>query len=125
MKTYTARCHCNATIFTVTIPPLETGATKVNQCNCSICTKRAYALVYPLREEVKFIKGENELKDYYFGKKRHPHRFCGECGTPILIDFKNVVDYEPLIGRLGITVSALLVVDNGRLVANGWQGEDI
>jgi hypothetical protein len=108
-KTYTARCHCNATIFTVTIPPLETGATTVTQCNCSICTKSGYNLVYPLREDVKFIKGEDELKTYLFGKKIRPHRFCGNCGTSILIDFKNLEDPDRK-KRLAVSVGGLLLL---------------
>jgi hypothetical protein len=108
MKTYTARCHCNATIFTVTIPPLETGATTVNQCNCSICTKSGYNLVYPLREDVKFLKGEEEMKTYFFGKKIRPHRFCGNCGTSILIDFKNL-EKEEYNKKLAVNVSPFAV----------------
>jgi hypothetical protein len=104
MKTYTARCHCQAVIYLVTIPPLETGATEVMQCNCSICTKRGYATVYPRHEEVKWLKGWDQLKDYYFGNKTRPHKFCGECGTPVGIDFANV-DIPRLKGRLGLTVS--------------------
>lgn len=104
-KTYSGRCHCQAIIFEVTIPPLETGATEVMQCNCSICMKKGYWLLYPLREDVKFLKGEDQLKDYYFATKTRAHRFCPECGTSVLIDYKNV-QHEKLKGRLGISVSA-------------------
>jgi hypothetical protein len=88
-KVYNAQCHCGDVKFTVAIPPLETGATKVNRCNCSICTKKGYLLVYPLRTDVNFTAGEETLSEYFFGKKTKPHRFCPGCGTSILIDFKN------------------------------------
>jgi len=89
-KVYKAQCHCARTKFTVALPPLETGQTKANKCNCSICTKNGYVLVYPLRTDVEFLAGEEELSAYVFGKKGKPHRFCAGCGTSILIDFGRV-----------------------------------
>jgi hypothetical protein len=65
--------------------------------------------VYPLREDVKFIKGEDELKTYLFGKKIRLHRFCGNCGTSILIDFKNLEDPDRK-KRLAVSVGGLLLL---------------
>lgn len=115
-KVYKARCHCGDIKFTVAISPLETGATKVVQCNCSICTKKGYLLVYPLREDVVFQCGEDKLADYLFGKKRLPQRFCPNCGTSILVDFKNV-QHETPRKTLGISVSGL--ASHGRFEV--WQ----
>jgi hypothetical protein len=54
------------------------------------CFLRGYYLVYPNREDVVFKEGsESKLKDYYFGKKNKPHRFCPECSSSVLIDFKD------------------------------------
>ncbi|KAF2432573.1 hypothetical protein EJ08DRAFT_732320 [Tothia fuscella] len=86
-STYSAQCHCGDIRFTVAIPSLEDGSTKVNRCNCSICTKKGYWLVYPLRTDVRFTHGGDKMKSYFFGSKVKPHKFCGECGTSILIDF--------------------------------------
>lgn len=48
-----------------------------------------YLLVYPKREDVVWLQGEDKLKDHFFGLKNKPHRFCSGCGSSILIDFKD------------------------------------
>ncbi|KAF2716674.1 hypothetical protein K431DRAFT_289202 [Polychaeton citri CBS 116435] len=90
-KTYDANCHCGSVKYQVTLSEAlaPEGSGKILSCNCSICFKNGYLLVYPLRPDVKFLAGEDKLKDYFFGKKNKPHRFCGECSSSILIDFKN------------------------------------
>jgi hypothetical protein len=53
-----------------------------------MCTKVGYALVYPLRTDLSFEKGGfDSMGSYQFGKKRHHHRFCSDCGTSVAIDF--------------------------------------
>jgi hypothetical protein len=105
-KTYTAQCHCGTVKFTVDIPSLEKGDTKVNRCNCSICTKKGYWLVYPQRQDVVFTQGEDKMKEYFFAGKNKPHRFCGECGVSILIDFGRL-DNEVMNKLLAVSVSAV------------------
>lgn len=64
-----------------------------------------YLLVYPKREDVVFQNdSEARLKDYFFGKKNKPHRFCPECSSSVLIDFKNS-DVPNQRGELAINVS--------------------
>ena len=56
--------------------------------------------VYPKREDVKFENDcDKKLKNYYFGLKNKPHRFCPECGSSVMIDFENsdVVKQRPLL----------------------------
>jgi len=89
--TYKANCHCGQVKLTFTIPkPLEES--EVCRCNCSICTKSGYILVYPKREDVAFTAGEATLSEYRFGKKNKPHKFCPNCGTSMFIDFKDALD---------------------------------
>ena len=40
-KTYEANCHCGNIKYTVTLPDAlaPEGSGKINNCNCSICTK--------------------------------------------------------------------------------------
>jgi hypothetical protein len=104
-KVYKAQCHCADVKFTVALPPLESGATKIIRCSCSICTKNGYLLVYPYRTDVVFTKGEEKLSEYFFAKKTKPHRFCPNCGTSILIDFKN--EDSPIKEKYGVSVSYL------------------
>ena len=103
-ETYRANCHCGAVRFTVTLsPPLEDGYTPCN-CNCSICTKNGYLLVYPLKEDVVFESGTEDMSAYLFGGKNKPHRFCKICGTSILIDFsESKLELER--SRMAINVS--------------------
>ncbi|KAI1406822.1 glutathione-dependent formaldehyde-activating, GFA [Hypoxylon sp. FL1857] len=83
--TYKANCHCGRTRFTVDLADIRSS--KVTRCNCSICTRNGYLLVYPKREDVKFESGWDELSSYRFGKSLKHHRFCSKCGTSVLIDF--------------------------------------
>lgn len=87
LVTYNGNCHCGLVKFTATLPDIRSG--KVVQCNCSICTKNGYLLVYPNREDVKFISGQDKLASYRFSSGRKPHNFCPQCGTSILIDFSD------------------------------------
>ncbi|RAQ58700.1 hypothetical protein COH20_005900 [Aspergillus flavus] len=86
METYNANCHCGAVRFSFSLAPLKT--IKINRCNCSICTKNSFLLVYPLRKDVVFRRGEDQLAEYRFGNRTKPHKFCPNCGTSVLIDFK-------------------------------------
>jgi hypothetical protein len=103
-QTYRANCHCGAVRFTVALsPPLKEGYTPCN-CNCSICTKNGYLLVYPLKEDVVFESGVDNMSAYFFGGKNKPHRFCKTCGTSILIDFSES-KFESERFRIAINVS--------------------
>ncbi|KAF2765696.1 hypothetical protein EJ03DRAFT_377536 [Teratosphaeria nubilosa] len=91
-KTYHGTCHCKAIQFTVALPEALSpeGPGKVTRCNCSICTRNGYFLVYPPREAVTFLgDSEAKMKQYFMGLKNKPHRFCPECSSSILIDFQN------------------------------------
>lgn len=71
--------------------------------------------MYPKREDVVWLDdSESKLKDYYMGLKLKAHRFCPECSSSVLIDFKNA-DWERLRPLLAMNVS-LPVVFEGFLV---------
>ncbi|KAI0530370.1 glutathione-dependent formaldehyde-activating, GFA [Xylaria digitata] len=82
---YHANCHCGQIKFSVVIQNLK--ASKVASCNCSICTKNRYLLVYPKCEDVVFLTGELQMASYRFGNANKAHKFCPARGTSILIDF--------------------------------------
>ena len=54
--THEASCHCGAIQFEVTFK-YPFPKYPINTCNCSICTKNGYLLVYPLRRDVVFTQG--------------------------------------------------------------------
>jgi hypothetical protein len=84
-QTYPASCHCGIVQYSVLLsPPL--AESKVVSCNCSICTRNGYLLVYPERSQLQVKSGEEMLRDYSFGRKRNLHRFCGSCGSAIWFD---------------------------------------
>ncbi|KAF2447031.1 hypothetical protein P171DRAFT_243862 [Karstenula rhodostoma CBS 690.94] len=84
-QTYDALCHCGAVQYAVTLsPPL--AQQKIIECNCSICSRNGYLLVYPQREQVQITSGQEALKTYTFGPKRNLHHFCGRCGSAVFFD---------------------------------------
>lgn len=72
LKTYKGACHCGAIKFSVSLPEIKS----VTECNCSICSRKGYAWVFPPAGGLVFEEGmgEEKLKDYEFAKKRMAHR---------------------------------------------------
>ncbi|KAF2190549.1 hypothetical protein K469DRAFT_721449 [Zopfia rhizophila CBS 207.26] len=102
-QTYDASCHCGTVQFTVTLaPPL--AKQKPVSCNCSICSRNGYLLVYPLREQLNVMSGEGALRDYAFGRKRNRHKFCSKCGSSVFFD-PRMAEYGEEPDLLGVNVS--------------------
>ena len=104
-QTYPANCHCGQVTYSVTLsPPLSPGAGQtvgheVINCNCSICTRNGYLLVYPLRSAVVFHNDSwSKVARYQFNTKTRDHVFCPRCGTSILIDFWGWPKRENFLG---------------------------
>ena len=93
---YHANCHCGAVRYTAEIPSLTDH--KVNMCNCSVCTRNGYLLVYPERKHVIFHTGYDHLRPYAFGTKKRTHKFCPTCGSSILIDFNGILEGRDALG---------------------------
>jgi len=71
-------CHCENVELEVNIP--EAGFPKLMRCNCSLC-KRKGAVMSPLpKENVKLVKGQDNLKLYQYHTKVAEHYFCSNCG---------------------------------------------
>ena len=83
-SSHSGNCHCGAVRFSFTLsPPLHEYPT--NTCNCSICTKNGYLLVYPFTKNLTIEKGKDMLKDYRFARRMASHQFCRECGSSCFI----------------------------------------
>jgi hypothetical protein len=76
MKTYTGGCHCGEVRFEVTA-----DISNVMSCNCSICQKRGALWVFVPVASFALRAGNDDLKDYQFGKKTIHHLFCPQCGV--------------------------------------------
>ena len=84
LQPYQATCHCGAVRLTFDYGDLHTS--RVLSCNCSICVRNGYILIYPQSSSVKIEQGESELSEYRWAAKDKPHRFCKHCGSSMLID---------------------------------------
>ena len=81
LKTYRGNCHCGAFVFEIDVPEIKV----VKECNCSICTRKAYLHVRPGKDNFRVVKGDVDgLSSYTFGAKKIEHKFCGSCGTGVL-----------------------------------------
>lgn len=96
---YDANCHCGAVKFTVKIPSLKDH--KVMSCNCSLCIRNGYLMIYPKRKDVIFHSGYDSLTSYPVLNMNF-HTFCPTCGSSIMAD---AMDDVPGDDRLAINVS--------------------
>lgn len=107
--TYEAGCHCGYIRFAVTLsPPLPEH--RVMSCNCSICRRAGYLLVYPDRGAVAW-EGDSRARCavYQFNTKRKDHLFCPRCGASIGIDFRDSL--KPKLDGYGISVRTFNGID--------------
>ncbi|OWT42792.1 glutathione-dependent formaldehyde-activating enzyme domain-containing protein [Pochonia chlamydosporia 170] len=110
---YSCSCHCGATSFKISHEPLESAsiekAAPVAACNCSICLKNGYLLLYVFRTDIEYVCGWEDLRNYRFASKSRDHKFCGVCGTSIGIDFMGSNKKGDIIARIiqGIDITRL------------------
>ncbi|KAJ5168529.1 uncharacterized protein N7482_004123 [Penicillium canariense] len=118
-STHSGNCHCGAVRFNFTLsPPLREYPT--NSCNCSICTKNGYLLVYPFTKDFTIEKGEDTLKDYQFAERKVKHQFCGECGSSCFIRLPE--EFGPVTA---VNVRLLQNIDIESLNLNKVDGRSI
>jgi hypothetical protein len=70
LKTYHGNCHCGAFKFIIKTPEFTTART----CDCSICTQKSYFWVFPKKEDVTVLRGEENLTEYTFGTNQYLHK---------------------------------------------------
>lgn len=73
---YTGGCHCGAVRFEIEAPE----ELKVNECNCSICTKSGYLHLIVPKSRFRLVTGEEHLTEYTFNTGQAKHLFCRICG---------------------------------------------
>ena len=74
---YKIKCHCNKVEIEINQPKLFENLLR---CNCSICKKRATIMAIVDENNIKIVKGNENLKLYQFHTNTAKHYFCSECG---------------------------------------------
>ncbi len=69
-------CHCGRIKFEVTGAPTE-----IEQCNCSICTKKAYLHWIIAPERFRLLTPAEGIATYRFNTGAAQHHFCPICGV--------------------------------------------
>ncbi|KAL1633054.1 hypothetical protein SLS56_003125 [Neofusicoccum ribis] len=115
---HSGHCHCGAVRFSFTMsPPLHKYP--ANSCNCSICTRNGYIVVYTQKKDFKLESAPDALGAYTFGLERSWHKFCKTCGSSVLI--------EVIPGKgpdfIGVNVRMLDDLDMDKLVLNKLDGK--
>jgi len=75
-RLYTGACHCGAVRFEV-LADISGGTWR---CNCTICAKSRLWTVEGAPEDVRILKGADDLIDYSFKSHVAHHYFCRTCG---------------------------------------------
>lgn len=76
MKTYTGGCHCAAVRFEA-----DTDIGQAIECNCSHCSRKGFLLHFVPAGQFRLLKGEQNLTEYRFNKKKIAHLICSTCGV--------------------------------------------
>ncbi len=72
---YRGSCHCGSVEFEI-----DTDLSVVKQCNCSICKRKYAKMGIASKNDLKIIKGKDNLTMYQFGTNIAKHYFCKICG---------------------------------------------
>ena len=70
-------CHCGAVECQV---DFECGLENIRHCNCSLCRRKGYVMAAVPLNQLKVIKGCDNLNCYQWGTLVAKHYFCKTCG---------------------------------------------
>ena len=76
MTIYKGGCHCGRVAFEV-----DGELARASECNCSICTKKAYLHWIVPKERFRLLTPEANLATYTFNTGVARHYFCRVCGV--------------------------------------------
>lgn len=74
---YRGSCHCGSVSIAVFAPLPD----RIYECNCSICTKKAYLHWFVPKGRVRIEAAADALATYTFNTGRAKHHFCTHCGA--------------------------------------------
>jgi hypothetical protein len=75
-QVYRGGCHCGRVAIEV-----RGVLARASQCNCSICTKKAYLHWIVPRENFRLLTPSDDLATYHFNTGVAQHHFCPRCGV--------------------------------------------
>ncbi len=70
-------CHCGAVRFSAGLEP----RLRVEDCNCSICSKTGFLHVIVPEDRFRLLAGGDRLTSYSFNTGVARHLFCSTCGV--------------------------------------------
>lgn len=101
-------CHCGRVRFEVTAPKLASA----DQCNCSICSKKAYLHWIVPRETFTLLTPWENLETYTFNTGVAKHHFCKICGVAAFYIPRSDPDKVDVNARCvdGVDVATLTII---------------
>ncbi len=101
-------CHCGKVRFEVMAPRLGSA----HQCNCSICSKKAYLHWIVPSETFTLLTPWEELATYTFNTGVAKHHFCSTCGVAAFYIPRSDPDKIDVNARCvdGVDVEALTII---------------
>ncbi len=113
MSLYSGGCHCGGLAFEV-----EGELAEVVECNCSICTMKAYLHWIVPRSVFRLLTPEDEITTYTFNTGVAKHYFCSNCGVaPFYVPRSNP-------DCIDVNARCLRGVDPGGLEVRPFDGRD-
>ena len=89
---------------------------RVSECNCSICSRKAYLHLIVPRDRFRLLAGEADLATYRFGTMTAQHHFCRRCGVASFYVPRSHPD------RIDVNVRCLDGVELGALRIQHFDG---
>lgn len=110
-------CHCGKVTFTA-----EVDLSTLIACNCSMCGRSGTILTFIPEEQFTLESGEQDLKDYQFGKKHIHHTFCSTCGVK---PFGSGIDPTTGGTTYAVNVRCLDDIDTNELEPQKYDGKNL
>jgi hypothetical protein len=101
-------CHCGRIEFEV-----EGEIGQVTECNCSICSKRAYLHWFVPADKLRLTTPQSDLATYTFKSGKLKHHFCPVCGCAPFIAGP---------GQVSVNVRCLDGIDTSALAFRQFDG---
>ncbi|MGA2411243.1 MAG: GFA family protein [Candidatus Binataceae bacterium] len=110
---YRGGCHCGRVAYEV-----EGRLERVEMCNCSICTKKAYVHWIVPRGQFRLLTPWETLAIYTFNTGTAKHYFCPQCGVASFYIARSDPD------KIDINVHCLEGVDVAAISADTFDGRN-